>query len=246
MIRCQVLMVTLLASVGCQSIRGTRSPEFIKPLAAKQDGSEVLYATPKNERELCIRTAAIVASSGHVTEAIKLYENAEQLDSNAAPLDRELAPLYAQAGDAEKSITRYQRAIRYLPNDAELQNNFAWTLLELNRPGQAIQVIETALQKFPENRRLQSTRAIASYHAGDRQDAIRRFTSLYGSSAAYHNVALLDVETGDPEHAQSSIAKAMESNPTAQTIQLASAIDQHPVKQSRQNGSDRLDLPPRQ
>lgn len=223
-------VMLLIITLGCQSMRAKKSSDFIEPLASQTISSAAKHKTPESERDLCIQTAKAVAERGHFTEAIALYEQAEKLDRDLPALDRELANLYAQAEQFDLAVNRYRLAIENMPKDADLRNNLAWTLLESNRLDQAIQVIDESLQQFPQNRRLQSTRAIASYHAGDRQGAIQQFTSLYGPSAAHHNVALLDVESGNQQNALTAIERAMVGAPTTQTIQLASAI-----KNSQQN-----------
>lgn len=214
----------LILTLGCQSMRAKKSSDFIEPLSRQAISSDAKNKVPDSERELCIQTAKVVAARGHFTEAIALYEQAEKLNRDLPALDRELANLYAQSEQFDLSVKRYRLAIEKSPNDVDLRNNLAWTLLESNRLDQAIQVINESLKQFPQNRRLQSTQAIASYHAGDRQAAIQQFTSLYGPSAAYHNVALLDLESGNQQNARTAIDHAMVGAPTKQTIQLASAI----------------------
>lgn len=225
MSRCLALLAFLMATAGCQGMRTQKSNDFIEPLAMNNRSVGTEQATPESERQLCIQTAKTVAARGHFSEAIALYEQAEKLDSRFPPLDRELAPLHAERGQVEKAVTRYQRAIQATPDDAALWNNFAWTLLESNRSAQAINVVEEALVHFPTHRRLLSTRAVASYRAGDREDAIERFAELYGPSVAYHNIALLDVESGDLANARSAVQQSLAHNGTSESIQLASAIE---------------------
>ncbi|TWT94709.1 tetratricopeptide repeat protein [Stieleria varia] len=225
MIRYLTVASLLLISLGCQSMRAKRTSDFIEPLASHSLSSASEHGTPKSERELCIQTAKTIAANGHFTEAIALYEQAEKLAPKHPPLDRELAPIYAQAGETDKAVARYQRAIESTPNDVELRNNLAWTLLESDRLAPAIRVLDESLQQFPADRRLQSTRAIAGYRAGDRQGAIQQFTAIYGSSVAHHNIALLDIESGNEANARSAIEQSLVDNPTSETIRLASAIE---------------------
>jgi len=225
MSRMIVLLVCLMATVGCHRVR-KKSPDFIQPLVTNDVACRPEQPFPESERDLCIQTAQTVAKRGHFTEAIALYEQAEKLEPSQPLLNRELAPLYAQAGQTDRAVLRYQRAIDAAPDDAELINNLAWTLLEADRPTEAIQVIEKALTQFPEDRRLQSTRAVASYHTGDREGAIAQFTELYGPSAAYHNIALLDIEAGDRDQAKAAAEQSIAHQPTTQTIRLVTAIDE--------------------
>lgn len=207
-------------------MRAKPSPDFIVPLSSGHSAPVSRLDTPKNERDLCIQTAATVAARGHMTEAIALYEQAEKLDASGKSLDRELAPLYAQAGQSDQSLMRYQKAIANNPKDEELRNNHAWTLLEWNRVEEAIETLESAREKFPNNRRLQSTQAIAMYRRGDRAAALAQFTALYGASAAQHNLAMLDIEAGDAKNATVAVNTALRDTPSSKTIQLATAIQE--------------------
>ena len=131
---------------------------------------------------------------GHFAETIALHEQAEKLDSGLPPLDRELASLYAEAGQMDKAVSRYRSAIEKTPNDAELLNNLAWTLIESKNHTAAETVISQGLSEHPGDERLRSARAYVSYELGKREAALKQFGELYGPAAAHHNVAVLDLQ----------------------------------------------------
>ncbi|WP_236615690.1 tetratricopeptide repeat protein [Rhodopirellula europaea] len=179
-----------------------------------------------SERLLCLETAKTVARQGHTAEAIKLYERAEQLDPTAAPVDAKLAPLYADVGNSDAAIERYKRCLLRSPNDIELANNFAWTLMEAGRFDQAISEIDQALQAEPDNVRLRSTLAVIHYRQGDHPGALRHFEKAYGSDAAHHNLAILDIDNGNFESAKTHLQIAKQSNKLdTKTQSLASVFE---------------------
>lgn len=89
---------------------------------------------------------------------------------------------------------------------------------------QSMATIDEALSKFPNNRRLQSTRAVALNHDGDRPAAFAEFDTIYGDSAAHHNIAILDLEAGNEGAAHDAVVQAVAANPAAETLQLATAL----------------------
>ena len=127
-----IIVLTLLVALthaGCTSLEKKSTDQFLKPLSS---GTQLFGGKP-DERNVCIETAKAVAEKGHASEAILLYEKAEQLDPKAGSLDLELAPLYAQTGQAEDALNRYRRLIAKGAATSEVYNNLAWTLIESKR-----------------------------------------------------------------------------------------------------------------
>ncbi|MEO1619231.1 MAG: tetratricopeptide repeat protein [Planctomycetota bacterium] len=217
------LPLLVLSLVGCRSLNKDAEQNFIEPLATTTSDVD-RGSMPKNERELCVRTAETVAEKGHFTEAIALYEKAERLDPQAGLFNRELAPLFAQSKNFDQSLARYRAAIAEAPQDAELANNYVWTLLEARKTTQAASVVESAIARFPGDQRLATTKAIVLYRQGDRAGALEQFKSLDGLSAAHHNLAMLDIESGDETAAKNAVAVALAASPSPQTIELAQAL----------------------
>lgn len=215
----------LMLACGCQSVGSKPSTDFISPLAGNDVNHHDTQATPGSERELCVQTATMVASRGHITEAIALYEQAERLRPELAKLNRELAPLYPQAGRWESALARYQAAIDASPDDAELLNNFCWTLLEADQSSRALEVAVSGVERFPGDRRLRSTLALAHHRCGNREAALEQMRDLYGAAAALHNIALFDIDAGDHVAARAAVAQSLAHDPTPRATQLASALE---------------------
>ena len=214
-----------MLSVGCSTFRKDSGSDFIKQLDAPVRAFPFAGRKP-SERDLCIETARTVAAEGHADEAIRLYEKAESLDPNGKPFDQPLASLYAQTGDTESAIERYRRVIGGEQADAEVFNNFAWTLMESGRFDEAIQVAQQGLVVSPENQRLQATVAIILYKQGNRAQSLQAFQKLHGPSAAHHNVAILDLEHGNQEAALQHLNMAtQQAGCSAQTLAMKRAVE---------------------
>ena len=209
-----LLLVSLL-TIGCKSLRKSGETDLVEPLSVETPHRQSLTNELPSERVLCIETANTVSQKGHVVEAIKLYERAEQLDPSAAPLDQQLAPLYSQVGNHSDAIKRYRRLSLESPNDLELNNNYAWTLMEAKRCDAALAEVQRGLNIDEDHERLRSTLAMIYYRQGDRVNALKQFTRLQGFTAAQHNLALLELDAGNVESAIKHLREAIE-NPTDQ------------------------------
>lgn len=222
-----IFSLAILLSGGCGGIQKDRESDFLKPLASSSPNDTKVKREPMpSERSLCMETANTVAKQGHAAEAIQLYERAEELDPTAAPLDAKLAPLYANVGNQKAAIERYQSCVQRFPDDTELSNNFAWTLMEAERFGQAISEANRGLQIAPNHVRLRSTLAMIHYRQGDRSGALQHFEQAHGSTAAHHNLAILDIDAGDLDAAKAHLEIAKQSaKPNSQTELLVSALE---------------------
>jgi Flp pilus assembly protein TadD len=209
MARFTIVLTILLALThsGCSSLERKSSDQFLKPLNSSRPNTP-RFGGKADERNLCVETAKAVAKKGHASEAILLYEKAEQLDPKAESLDLQLAPLYAQTGQTEKAVSRYQRVVAQGAATSEVYNNLAWTLIEANRHRAAETVILQGLGPHPGDERLRSTRAIVLYELGRREEAIEKFTELYGPAGSHHNVAVLDLDHGRIKDALAELATA--------------------------------------
>ena len=201
------------ATQGCRTVDQNAGETLIKPLGYLPGSAR--ESQSYDERQVCLETAASVAAEGHYTEAIKLYEKAEELGGSDPSLDHQLASLYAKLGEYQKAVDRYEKIIEDGEESAEVLNNLAWTFYESNQLEDAYRVASEGLEKFPNDERLTAGSALMAYRLGDRELALNRFTSLYGAATAYHNVALLDLEYGSVKDAMQlvSVAKEMKDCP---------------------------------
>lgn len=227
---------------GCGLLKrgGSREDELFKPLTAQ---SSLIPQKLPQQYEMCVQTAETVAAKGHATEAIKLYEKAEQLKPKRPPFDLQLAPLYAQVGDTSTAVARYRAAMQRGHDSAEVYNNLAWTLFEAGMLSEARQTTEQGSQAHPDDERLAATHAVLLYHADRRDEAFTAFETLYGAAAAHHNLAILDLESDDLESALAQLTLATSSpNCPIQAIEMQNALvaelNQQPTLTARRQSAE--------
>jgi len=229
-------VLTLALSVGCSGLKKNRSDDFVKPLGVTSTETNRRSQTPPDERTLCMETAKTVAQQGHASEAIQLYQRAEELGPSQAPLDKQLAPLHAQLGEYDVAIERYQRLVSTSPQDAGLCNNFAWTLMEAQQFQQAVAQVERGLAIDADHQRLRTTLAMIRYRQGDRKSALAEFAKAHDATAAHHNLAVLEIDAGDLPSAQQHLRQASQvdgagrTKASPETEAIIAALDQQPVQ----------------
>ncbi|QDT11405.1 tetratricopeptide repeat protein [Planctomycetes bacterium K23_9] len=207
-------LLLLCNQSGCSSLETKTSEPLVKPLngsLSQSLGHEPEGKSPvgkSDERTLCMKAAESVAKEGHAKEAILLYEKAESLDRSSDSLDAVLAPLFAQVGQTDKAVARYQRVIGQGTATPETYNNLAWTLIESGRCTEAAANVDLGLETYPNNERLRASRAVVAYKLDDRDEAMKQFIELYGPAAAHHNLAVLDIEHGKLKQAEKHLSKA--------------------------------------
>lgn len=224
-----ILAIVVLVS-GCQLSQKFGGEAIDRTLKAMSSNSLVGTASVKADEEakICIETAKTVAEAGHFDEAIQLYEKAGAIDPNNGEISKKLAPLYAQTGNYEQSISTYRSALDFGGDvSPSFFNNFAWTLMEANRLDEARELANQGVAQFPNSAQLITTLAVVNYRTGSRQAAFDLFAKALGEAAAHHNIAVLDIEAGDRESAQSHLASAMKLNPTQETLELSEALGPH-------------------
>ena len=207
-----LLVSTVLLNTGCRQLEQHQQTDFLKPFAtASSPLSGRNRGTMPSDHTLCVETAKTVAAEGHADEAIKLYLRAEKIDPKAASVDAQLAPLYASVGNYPAAIERYQRCVKKSPSDIDLCNNFAWTLMEAGHHELAITEATRGLNQAGNHARLQATLAMIHYRQGNHDKAFQSFETAQGSTAAHHNLSLLDIDAGNLESAREHLRAANQS-----------------------------------
>ena len=142
---------------------------------------------------------------GHSPNTDEAHGTLEQLASRALEIDqlnvRALIGLSVSAmirGESDKSIEFARRAVEAQPSSSYANAYLGVALIFAERPLEALESVETAIQLDPANARspYANIRAVAKYHAGDYQDSIAAFRKNielqgpYGPTMmAYHAAA---------------------------------------------------------
>jgi len=162
-----------------------------------QLGAALPAMKPGDERELKLIAAKQLTENGFLAEAIELYSEAEAMTPRKRPLDLQMAPLLADAGRYSESIKRYQRLMKRDAKNADLVNNYAYTLMESGDAKAAEVEFRRAMAIDPnlENAATNLGMMLARQQRYD--EALVVLSPRIGESAANHNIGVVAVESGD-------------------------------------------------
>ncbi|MDQ7063504.1 MAG: tetratricopeptide repeat protein [candidate division KSB1 bacterium] len=116
----------------------------------------------------------LILNQQHRTEdAIPYFEMALRIDSTDVNAMGILAAIYNDLGQYARSDSLYERALRLAPDDPILQNNFSYGLAVRGiRLQEALDLVNRALQKQPDNPAFLDTKGWVLYQMGRYREAL--------------------------------------------------------------------------
>ena len=201
---------------GCSLLQRPTSSSTDVPIQASsteqpmsQLGTALPAMKPGDERELKLIAAEQMTENGYSEEAIELYLQAESMAPRKQPLDMQLAPLLAGVGEYPESIQRYQRLLKSDPKNADLINNYAYTIMESGDVKAAEIEFRRAIKINPS---LENAATNLGMMLGRQQrygEALEILIPVIGESAAHHNIGVVAIESGDDVAAIEHFTKAV-------------------------------------
>lgn len=212
-----LLSLSLLVAIpcGCSSLPQLKRPSTDSYSDAKpaespmsQLGVALPAMKPGDDRELKIIAAEQMAEHGYWNEAVDLYLDAEAMAPKKPKLDKQLAPALAAAERYSESLQRYRVLIEKDPKNAKLLNNFAFTLQESGDLLGAETEFRKALSidSSFENAAVNLGLLLARQHRYD--EAFQVLEPAIGEAAAYHNLGVIAIDSGDETTARLQFTKA--------------------------------------
>lgn len=201
--------------LGCSSFPMQKGPRAELKLRSQADESPISQLgvalpamKPGDERDLKIIAADQMMKHGYWNEAVALYLDAESMSPKKPKLDSQLAPALAGARRFPEAIQRYRRLIQDDPKNAELANNFAFTLMESGDTHSAEAEFQRALGIDPQFENAAVNLGLLLARQKRFGEALAVLTPAIGEAAAHHNLGVLAVDLGDASLAQKEFARA--------------------------------------
>lgn len=119
-------------------------------------------------------------NEGRLEDSVKLYEKALAIVPGVPPTLIRMASVYTELGSADRAEWLYREALRANPTSAAAEAGLGELLLSLDRPDEAVALLERALDKTPEANRLYYPLALAHRKLGD-EDKARELLAWRGS-----------------------------------------------------------------
>lgn len=187
------------------------------------------------EEQEWVRKGDVAKALGKKAEAIEAYEQAAGASHGAVRAHLELAEIYANQGEAQKSLDILTRAHTLNPSDSEVLKELSYRSLEQGKDAQAESYVDKGLAISPDDVRLLSAKGILFDRKGQHTEAQAQYQKALAASPASkeaepvtNNLALSLIASGKAAKAVSllegRIANAREKTTFRQTLALAYGV----------------------
>ncbi len=156
------------------------------------------------------------------TRAVERFTRALELDSTLYPAAGSLGLLYEAQNELDKAVFHYEWAIRLSDSAAIYMNNLSYSFavrgIELEH---AMELVDAALDKEPENPSFLDTKGWIYYKLGDHRQAlqwIKRALKHEQSAPLHEHVGDIYTAMNKPSQARASFERALELDPRSESV----------------------------
>jgi tetratricopeptide (TPR) repeat protein len=161
--------------------------------------------------------ATILAGEGRVPEAIRVFENALQIEPEYSEGHHNLGLALSQAGKLPEAIREYEYALRLKPDYADAHVSLGTALVNLGRPEDAIRHWEEALRIKPDYYEAYYNLGVALQQRGRLQEAVEHYEQALrikpDSAEAHNNLGLALARLGRVQEAMGHYEEALQIRP---------------------------------
>lgn len=232
-----ILMAALAMTSGCMQLPFSKAARESKESArlAKAKAEPIPQAPkellPHDAAQVCRATAEQLEQNGRAAEAIDQYLRARRFDPDLEGIAHHLAVLYDRAGDHERALPEYRRAIQESPKNADLWNDYGYFEYEREDYAAAEKHLRRALELAPKHPRAAVNLGLTLAEQGKYDDAQVAFEKAVSPAAAQHNLGIILARHGKTVEAAELLHAAAAADPTLKPTQavLAQWDDQAPA-----------------
>lgn len=208
-----VALCCLASCVGCAnfSLAPMKLGWLSKPSAEASEApnDEKGELPPKETARACMATAQELQKSGHLQQAIALYEKARASDPSLKSVPHRLAVLYDAQGDGTRSLMEYNKALELDPNNPNLLSDLGYYHYERGNQAEAEQCLHKALAADPKHQKALSNLALVLASQGRFDESFAAFSKVVGPAAAHSNVGILMAKQGRYDQAKQEFHQAL-------------------------------------
>jgi len=149
-----------------------------------------------------------LSTQGHLELAKAEFERVLALRPDEPRALQHLGHTYALLGDFPRAVEHLQRYLKRTPNDADVLNNLAATLLTAKRAREALEPLRRAIQVKPRHVLAHANMGYAHADLGEYPEALRLFRQAialeYDTPAAWTGLARVYLDLGKPNAARTA------------------------------------------
>jgi tetratricopeptide (TPR) repeat protein len=159
--------------------------EFTKgDLPAAETAFEKSAELNKNNVDAYVKLGQVETAMGKLDQALSTWSQAARENPEEAGFYSASGLVYARKHDLEKAKSSYEMALELKPDDPEISNNLAFTLLLTNgNLDRALELARSARRGMPDSPEVADTLGLALYQEGAYESAISMFQEAIKLSA---------------------------------------------------------------
>lgn len=155
---------------------------------------------------------------GDKAGARKALEQATEVSPGAAAAQMQLAMMHEEAGEYDRSVTRYREIIRVEPNNVIALNNLAYALaVRQGSPADALPLARRAATMAPRDPTVVDTLAWVEHLLGNDREAVRLLEPIIrkstGSAEVHLHAAIVFAAVGRSDIAEAQLRETIRLNP---------------------------------
>ncbi len=184
---------------------------------------------PKEAARACLAAAEELQNSGHVEQAIVLYEKARNNDPSLKSVAHRLAVLYDAQGDSSRSLAEYNKAVESDPKNPNLLSDLGYYYYERGNHGEAERSLRSALAIDPNHPKGLCNLGLVLASQGRFDESFEVFSKVVGPAAAHSNVGVLMAKQGRYDQARQAFHQALATDATLpQPKAFLACLDKQP------------------
>ena len=203
-----VFCAAMLGQTGCVGSGGMGLSKWSGSAQGKDDLS------PDIAVKASLTVAQNLEKNGNEAGAIEQYEKVTQVEPNNYRVMHKLALLYDHKTEYVKSDAMFAKLAKARPQDAEVLNDWGYSLYLRNSGGEAEDKLRLALKLSPQHARARANLGLVLGQQGRYDEALATFKEVVSDAEAHCNLAFVYWTQGHLEDVrrECKVARQTESN----------------------------------
>ena len=213
-----IAVAFLALSSGCATSSLVPSHWFGAATAPAEDaelsGGDHDELPPKEAAHACLLAGEEMQNSGHLEQAIALYEKARGKDPSLKSVAHRLAVLYDAQGDSARALAEYDKAVEADPKNPALLSDLGYYYYERGNHAEAEKSLRAALAIDPKHAKALGNLGLVLAAQGRFDESFAAFSTALGPAAAHSNLGVLLAKAGQYDKAKREFYQALAIDPT--------------------------------
>lgn len=207
-------VVALLAtmSLGCASVRGSKSDSFVGKKSESKKSGDVSSSTK-------LAWAQVQMREGQHSEARKTYQGILEKDPKCVGATLGLAQLDLLANRTQEAEKSFQKALKQAPDSPQVLDAVGQYYASTERYAEAISLFKKSIEIDPDQKKYRYHLAVAMAKSGRVNESMNYFVHAVGPAGAHYNVGRILYDQGKMEASEEQFIQALMKDPNLREAQ---------------------------